>query len=187
MTPEPARFQRRTVLVKRQLQLKYIGMVFLSVLISSLIVGGDIYYSIAHRVLAVDPSLASVISQFNVIILVKLILYLGLMILISLYVSHRFAGPIFRFERSAQAVSGGDLTHRVALRTGDELMELQDEFNAMVASLQSLVEKDRTLSRRLAERVTAAAKKLPEGAAAAREDLESIRLELEHLTSAFKL
>ncbi len=39
MTLEPARFQRRTVLVKRQLQLKYIGMVFLSVLISSLIVG----------------------------------------------------------------------------------------------------------------------------------------------------
>ncbi|MBI5623675.1 MAG: methyl-accepting chemotaxis protein [Elusimicrobia bacterium] len=187
MTPEPLRFQRRTVLVKRSLQLKYIGMVFLSVLISSLIVGGDIYYSMARVILTENPSLAPAISQFNVIILVKLILYLGLMVLISLYVSHRFAGPIYRFEKSAQAVSGGDLTHRVALRTGDELMELQDEFNAMVASLQSLIEKDRALTRRLEERVAAAAKKLPEESSAAREDLESIRLELEHLTSAFKL
>ncbi|MFA6316208.1 MAG: methyl-accepting chemotaxis protein [Elusimicrobiota bacterium] len=183
---EPLKFQRRTVLVKRTLQLKYIGMVFLSVLISSLIVGGDIYYSMARVILTENPALAPTISQFNVIILVKLILYLGLMVLISLYVSHRFAGPIYRFEKSAQSVSEGDLTHRVALRTGDELMELQDEFNAMVASLQSLVEKDRALCRRLAERVAAAAKSLPEGSAG-REDLESIRIELEHLTSAFRL
>ncbi|MBI5209249.1 MAG: methyl-accepting chemotaxis protein [Elusimicrobia bacterium] len=186
---EPLKFQRRTVLVKRSLQLRYIGMVFLSVLISSLIVGGDIYYSIAHRVLAVDPSLATVINQFNMIILAKLAIYLGLMVLISLYVSHRFAGPIYRFEKSAQAVAGGDLTHRVSLRTGDELLELQEEFNAMLASLQSMVQKDRTLSRHLLERLEAALKKLPEGAAAAaaREELESVKLELEHLTSSFKV
>ena len=41
MPDEDQRFQRKTVLVKRALQLKYIGMVFLSVLVASMIVGGD--------------------------------------------------------------------------------------------------------------------------------------------------
>lgn len=186
---EDQRFQRRTVLIKRSLQLKYIGMVFLSVVLASLIVGGDIYYTMARMVLADNPSLAPAVTQFNSIILVKLALYLILMLLISLYVSHRFAGPIYRFEKSAQIVSSGDLTHRVSLRAGDELLELQEEFNGMLASLQALVQKDRNLAARIGERLSAAIKKLPdEGAAgAARADLQSLKVELEHLTRSFKV
>src|SRR5687768_6496613 len=98
---ETQKFQRRTVLVKRSLQLKYIGLVFVSVLLASVIVGGDVYYTMARMLLQDNPSLAPAVSQFNTIIAVKLGLYLVLMLLISLYVSHRFAGPIYRFEKSA--------------------------------------------------------------------------------------
>lgn len=186
---EPQKFQRRTVLIKRSLQLKYIGMVFVSVLLASVIVGGDIYYTMARMVLADNPSMAPAVTQFNTIILVKLALYLVLMLLISLYVSHRFAGPIYRFEKSAQIVSSGDLTHRVSLRTGDELLELQEEFNGMLATLQALVQKDRNLAARITERVAAAIKKLPDDKAgvATREELQSIKMELEHLTRSFKV
>lgn len=188
-TGQTQRYQRRTVLIKRTLQLKYIGLVFVSVLLASCIVGLDMYYTMARMILNDNPSLTPALTQFNAIILVKLALYLVLMLLISLYVSHRFAGPIYRFEKSAQIVSSGDLTHRVSLRTGDELLELQEEFNGMLASLQALVLKDRSLAVRLTERVNAAIKKLPDGAAGAalREDLESLRMELEHLTKSFKV
>jgi len=184
---EPQRFQRRVVLVKRQLQFKYVGLVFFSVLCASLIIGGDIYYNMYRLIVTEAPSLGPAASQFNFIILVKLALYLVLMLLISVFVSHRFAGPIFRFERSAQTVAKGDLTHRVALRTGDELMELQDEFNAMTAGLQGLVQKDRNLAAHLAARVDDIAQRLPADAAAAREDLASLKLELQHMTQAFKI
>ena len=184
---EAQRFQRRTVLVKRQLQFKYMGMVFLSVLCAALIIGGDIYYNMYRLIVTEAPSLAASASQFNAIILVKLVLYLALMLLISAFVSHRFAGPIFRFEQSAQSVAKGDLTHRVSLRTGDELMELQEEFNAMIAGLQALVQKDRNLAVHLAARVDEIAKKLPESASAAREELDSLKLELRHLTKLFKV
>jgi methyl-accepting chemotaxis protein len=184
---ETQKFQRRTVLVKRQLQFKYVGMVFLSVLCASLIIGGDIYYNMYRLIVTEAPSLAAAASQFNTIILVKFVLYLALMLLISVFVSHRFAGPIFRFEKSAQSVAKGDLTHRVCLRTGDELMELQEEFNAMIAGLQVLVQKDRNLASHLAARVDDIAQKLPEGAAAAREELSSLKLELQHLTQSFKV
>ena len=181
------RFQRKTVLVKRSLQLKYIAMVFLSVLVASLIVGGDVYYSLSRVMLTECPSVTDRMTQFNTVLLVKTALYLGLMLLISLYVSHRFAGPIYRFEKSAQAVGGGDLTHRVSLRTGDELMELQEEFNGMTSSLQVLVQKDRNLAQRLRDRVDEIAKRLPESASNVREDLKGLTVELEHLTKSFKV
>jgi len=185
MGEETQKFQRRTVLVKRSLQLKYIGMVFLSVLIASLIVGGDVYYSLSRVMLTECPSSIDRVVQFNGVLLVKVALYLGLMLLISLYVSHRFAGPIYRFEKSAQSVANGDLTHRVCLRTGDELMELQEEFNGMVASLQTLVQKDRNLARRLIERLDEAAKRLPDEAESCRRELKDLKVELEHITKSF--
>ena len=186
-TVDPRRFQRKTVLVKRALQLKYIAMVFLSVLAASLIVGGDVYHSLTQIMLTECPSAGESVVQFNTVLIVKVVLYLGLMLLISLYVSHRFAGPIYRFEKSAQSVGGGDLTHRVSLRTGDELMELQEEFNGMVSGLQALVQKDRNLAQRLSERLEEIAKRLPEAADPQRQEIKELKVELAHLTKSFKV
>ena len=186
---EAQKFQRRTVLVKRSLQLKYVAMVFFSVLLASAIVGADIYYSMSKIILLENPSLQPLVTQFNAVILIKIAMYLAIVLGISLYVSHRFAGPIYRFEKSAQAVASGDLTHRVSLRTGDELLELQEEFNGMLASLQALVQKDRNLAAHIAARVDAAVKKLPEDAAGStlRVELDSVKKELEHITRSFKV
>jgi len=184
---KPEKFQRRTILVKRQLQFKIVGLVFLSVLCAVLIIGSDIYYNMYRLIATEAPSLATAARQFNGIILLKLFLYLGLMLLISGFVSHRFAGPIFRFEKSAQIVAKGDLTHRVSLRTGDELMELQEEFNAMIASLQVLIQKDRDRATRLAARVTELAAKLPGDAAAVRQELLALKPELQQLAQSFKV
>ncbi|MDE2292153.1 MAG: methyl-accepting chemotaxis protein [Elusimicrobia bacterium] len=186
------RFQRRTVLVKRHLQLKYAFVVFAAVAFTAMIVGGDVYYTMARFLKEADPGLMPLLSDAMRMDLVKLVIFLGIMGIVTLFVSHRWAGPIFRFERSAQIVAGGDLTHRVSLRTGDDLMELQDEFNAMITGLQRLVQKDRTLVERLQGRLEEAVKGLPESAGAAETErlkgaLRELKEELRHVTSAFKV
>ena len=181
------KFQRRKVLIKHSLQFKWVGMVFLSVLAASLIVGTDINYSMARIIMLDNPSLAPQVTQLNTIIIVKVSLYLALMLLISLFVSHRFAGPIYRFEKSAQVVGSGNLTHRVSLRTGDELMELQEEFNGMLANLQSMVRKDREEAERLAARIEDVLKKITPDAMGAHSDLQSIKNDLKGLTRSFKV
>ncbi|MFA6029874.1 MAG: methyl-accepting chemotaxis protein [Elusimicrobiota bacterium] len=185
------RFQRRTVLVKRHLQLKYAAIVFASVLFTALIVGGDVAYTMVRFISRENPSLmpdALDLLRFGV---VKLALFMGIMFVLSLFVSHRIAGPIYRFERSTQTIATGDLTHRVSLRTGDDLMELQDEMNAMVSALQRLVQKDRTLAEHLLSRVEALTARLPEHGSAdggpVREELKALCAELKHLTQGFKV
>jgi len=187
--PGGQRFQRRTVLVKRALQLKYIAIIFGFVVCAVMMVGGDIYYTLTKLIVSENPSLGPVITQVNSVMVFKLILYLGIIFLVSLFVSHRFAGPIYRFEKSAQAVSEGDLTHRVMLRTGDELLELQDEFNAMVSSLQAQVQKDRAGIAHLSGRLEGLVAKLPDGdpSSALRSEILSLKTELDHITSGFKV
>ncbi|MBI5243988.1 MAG: methyl-accepting chemotaxis protein [Elusimicrobia bacterium] len=184
MGEQTQRFQRRTVLVKRRLQLKYAAIVFAAVVFTALLVGGDITYTMIKFISRENPDLMPQAVDILKLDAVKLLLFMGIMFLVSLFVSHRFAGPIYRFERSAQALAAGDLTHRVSLRTGDDLMELQDEVNAMAASLQQLIQKDRTLAESLSERLKAAAARAPD---AMRGELSSIQSELKSLTRGFKV
>jgi hypothetical protein len=48
---------------------------------------------------------------------------------------HRIAGPIFRFRSVSRDVAAEKPVRRVKLREGDELIELQDDFNSMLDTL----------------------------------------------------
>lgn len=54
---------------------------------------------------------------------------------LSVLVTHRIAGPVYRFGQIAQRVAEGDLTVRVRLRQGDDLTDLEGGLNAALAAL----------------------------------------------------
>lgn len=65
-----------------------------------------------------------------------ILLFLGTaVILLTLLMSHRIAGPLFRLESTAKAVGAGDLTTVVRLRDKDQLKKLADQVNALIEGL----------------------------------------------------
>jgi sensor histidine kinase YesM len=50
--------------------------------------------------------------------------------------SHRLIGPLVRFRRTMQSITEGDTVRPIKLREGDHLIELRDDFNRMLESLQ---------------------------------------------------
>lgn len=60
-------------------------------------------------------------------------------IIVTLFVSHKIAGPLFRFEKELDAVSKGDLTKRVVLREKDQGKDMADSLNVMIASFHDKV------------------------------------------------
>ncbi len=59
--------------------------------------------------------------------------------------SHKIAGPLYRFERSLETISKGDLTHRFSLRGGDELKVIEKgllEFTARFDSRLARIQKE---------------------------------------------
>jgi methyl-accepting chemotaxis protein len=63
------------------------------------------------------------------------ILFLGLFIVIvelaflTIFISHKVAGPIYRLVKYAEDFRNGDFTSRIYLRKGDELVDVAMDFN----------------------------------------------------------
>ena len=67
----------------------------------------------------------------------------------SLALARRMVRPIQALQEGAARIGGGELGHRIDVRTGDELQALAAEFNRMTGTLQESYE---TLEQRVAER-----------------------------------
>ena len=86
------------------------------------------------------PNLAS-IKQTRKDILVLLMVLQGtfflLTLLVSLFLAHRIAGPIYKIKLLLGKIKGGDLSEELHLRKYDHFKDLGDEYNAMLAALRS--------------------------------------------------
>ncbi|MBI4387972.1 MAG: methyl-accepting chemotaxis protein [Candidatus Omnitrophica bacterium] len=57
----------------------------------------------------------------------------------SIYLTHKIAGPLYRFRKSFEAVKNGELNTRVRLRKNDEGMSVADAFNEMMQTLDTSI------------------------------------------------
>ncbi|WP_456617786.1 ATP-binding protein [Bradyrhizobium sp. P5_C12] len=80
-----------------------------------------------------------------------LIVLLAFAVLVSLLLSRRMTVPIQMLMQGARRIESGDLGLRLAIKTGDELEALGDQFNRMAAHLR---ESYATLERKVAERTS---------------------------------
>jgi nitrate/nitrite-specific signal transduction histidine kinase len=52
--------------------------------------------------------------------------------LLTVFFSHKLAGPLYRFEKACHSVIQGNYTERVTLRKGDEMQNLAGLFNELI-------------------------------------------------------
>ncbi|MBI4397529.1 MAG: methyl-accepting chemotaxis protein [Candidatus Omnitrophica bacterium] len=70
---------------------------------------------------------------------IKYIILILLIAWASIYLTHKIAGPLYRFQQSCRHLSSGDLTLRIHLRKFDEAKEIADSFNQMADQLDQSV------------------------------------------------
>ena len=59
---------------------------------------------------------------------------------LSVFVTHRFAGPLYRFHQVVDRIAAGDLSTGFKLRKGDDLVELETALNRAIESLAETVQ-----------------------------------------------
>ena len=189
--------RRRTYLIKTGLQLRYMGIIISTMLMVAFGVGWIIYHTswsqIANTPDLTLDKLSAIFDAVNGTLTRWIVVFIFIIAILSIFVSHKIAGPVYRLEETTRIIASGDLTYQIHLRHGDELGDLQDAFNKMSDSLRNMVAKDREII----EKLIIAGNKLkdtidkkkqdPAAIEGVADDLYNIIEELRIVTSGFKI
>ncbi len=139
------RWRRRNYFIKKELQGKYIFNFFIFV------IAGSILFSLIFSYLSFN-TLTVVYKNYNLqigktpLILLKEILSahwififtVGIsIVIISMFLTHRFAGPMYRFEKSVEEMINGNFNFEIRLRKRDEGKELAEKMNRLINLMSS--------------------------------------------------
>lgn len=91
----------------------------------------------------------------------------------GIIISHKIAGPMYRIERSADAIRGGDLSVNFKIRKSDEMKEASSALDGMVESLNSDFKKMKRSCRDLKDGISSAERGLGREDAAKLKDIVS--------------
>lgn len=76
-------------------------------------------------------------NQVLVVLGIIQLVFLGITFILTIFLSHRIAGPLFKLKRAIDEVRNGNLDQTIYFRKNDHFIELQDSFNEMVQSLSA--------------------------------------------------
>ena len=156
--------RRKNYLINKKFQFTFSSKFVILLLLESVLIVTLFFYlshdtvttGYANAILTVETTR----NFFSVpFILLTLIVAVGIALagmIVFILLSHRIAGPLYRFETTLKQLQDGDMTTNVNLRKTDQLSEVQEQLNALIRSLDSrlgsikneLTELEKMLARR---------------------------------------
>ena len=141
----PNRRRFKNYFPEPRIQLKFLGLLVGGALAQITVTASVLYYflnenyTLLVKYAVLDEQIAAILTH-EMALLVKVIVTTFVLFLIGLTAlgvsfSHRIAGPLYALRRTITDINSGKANARLKLRTGDEFMELQDNFNKMVDKL----------------------------------------------------
>ena len=152
-------WRRRNYFIKRDLQGRYVFNFFIFILF------GTIIFTLIFSALTIN-TLTVVYEDYNLkigktpIVLLKeilkthwfFLLTVGIAIVIaSIFLTHRFAGPIYRFEKSVEEMIKGNFNFIIRLRKKDEGKELANLMNELISTISRIINEIKDISDKLGE------------------------------------
>lgn len=147
----------RHMLLEPRFQLKYTAMIVGIAAVICAILGVFLITKVREnsRMLALDETFAAELAQQDAQVIAALVggllLFLVVLFVLSIFVTHRMAGPIFVMRRYLRELAGGGLPRIRALRKGDEFSDLLDDFIMTIDALEERTTKELAVLKRARE------------------------------------
>jgi methyl-accepting chemotaxis protein len=141
-----AAFQRKTYLIKRSFQFRYVFIVLSFILLTAAVSGVTTYLAVfpylSEKLANVYPQgrLIALLRDANIKALLSTLVIIPFAVWISVILSHRVAGPWYRLEMILKDLADGDLSYDIKLRKNDELQSLAVSLNSVVRNLREAAE-----------------------------------------------
>lgn len=151
---EKRTWKRRNYFIKQDFQGRFILRFFLTILLSAVVFTIILSIFSAHTITITYRDSFLRIEKTPKALFYEIIRAHGIYIffigagisILSLFLSHRIAGPLYRFEKSIEEVIKGNLSFRIRLRKKDEAKELAEAMNRMIETLSSRLSQIRVIS-----------------------------------------
>lgn len=136
-------FLRRRYFIDKQLQTKYIVLTILLLLLYSLLFVVILFFPFIVR-LSFDYPVEEQTRAARMLLNLHVSVWpaIGSVILIlsalSVFVTHKMAGPMYRFRQVLSEVNGGNLDVSVRLRRKDDFHDLAEDMNKVITSLRDV-------------------------------------------------
>lgn len=142
------KLRRKCYLIKRSFQLRFILTFITLVLIGAIISGGLLYYLSQDTITATfEKSHLSLANTSKMLLPAVIYTNVTVFILIGavtaivvLFISHKIAGPLYRFEKSLGEIGEGDFTIQLNIRKKDQLKDMVESINKMSANIRQRIE-----------------------------------------------
>ena len=140
-------FKRRTYFIKKAFQVKIIMQIILLLVIGSAISGFLLYFLASNELQAnLSSAHMTITNTWDILLPSILFTQITVVLLISmatiyviLYLSHKIAGPLYKFEKVAEEIGEGNFSVHIGLRDKDELVPLQNAFQKMIDNLKDKI------------------------------------------------
>lgn len=137
-------YKRRQYFIDKKFQTKFILKFSAVVIISSVLIGGLMFYlSQNSTTVAIENTKVSVkrTSDFIMPIIIETLLVVAVfsvlvVLFLTLFISHKISGPLYRLSREINALKEGDLGRNFNIRTKDQLQSLAKSLDEMSLSLR---------------------------------------------------
>ncbi|MFC1674690.1 HAMP domain-containing protein [Candidatus Omnitrophota bacterium] len=137
--------RRRIYFIEKSFQTKFILKFCALVALGGLLTTAIIYLlamhsttvSIINSRVVVRSTADFMLPVLTQTVLVVMILVSAATVLVTLFVSHKIAGPLFHFKKTMRALESGDFSSEFSLRELDQLKELAESFDAMIKKIKA--------------------------------------------------
>ena len=122
-------YKRRQYFIKKEFQVKFI-LKFCLLIVFGAIISTGLLFLFSQDTLTSSFQQSRLVIKSTGLAILPSVLYtnlitLGLIaiaaIIVTLFVSHKMAGPLFRFEKELRNIGEGDLTTKVVVRKDDTI------------------------------------------------------------------
>lgn len=125
---------RKKIIVDKSFQLRFFFETLVLVLFVAVIVGWTVYLAI-FRTFLFDLG-GEKLTLINHAITLRLLLWflpsLGAILIISVFLSHKIAGPVFVFKRTVRELVDGKCPGKIRLRKNDEFHDFAEDMNILI-------------------------------------------------------
>ena len=125
---------RKRYLIKKGFQLRFMIVIIVSMLLIATVTGLSIYSAVMQTLVSQfhGENLALIKHAITYKLFARSLLLIFAIAIISVFISHRTAGPVYKFEHTIRELAQGKEVNEIGLRKRDEFYDLAMAINYLI-------------------------------------------------------